>query len=85
MEGPPKTRKKRREKDVCDECHDRDIHIRGIEIVAWREEVVAVGCLVLSTGGGWALLARPWFVTPGEEDEEEFAEDVRGCNVEVVL
>ena len=36
-------------------------------------------------GGGGALFAGPGFVAPGEEDEEEFAEDVGGGDVEVVF
>lgn len=36
-------------------------------------------------GGGGPLGAGPGFVAPGEEDEEEFAEDVGGGHVEVVF
>ncbi len=34
---------------------------------------------------GGALLAGPGFMPPGEEDEEEFAEDIGGGDVEVVF
>lgn len=34
---------------------------------------------------GGALLAGPGFMAPWEEDEEEFAEDVGGGDVEVVF
>jgi len=36
-------------------------------------------------GGGARLGARPGFMAPWKEDEEEFAEDVGGGNVEVVF
>lgn len=31
------------------------------------------------------MFSRPGFVTPGEEDEKEFAEDVGGADVEVMF
>ena len=40
---------------------------------------------VCGGGGGGALFAGPGFVAPGEEDEEDFAEDVGSGDVEVVF
>ena len=86
MEGTAETGEERGEEDVGDECHDGDIHVRRIEIVAWGEEVVTIGGGVLGAGsGGGALLAGPGFMAPGEKDEEKLTEDVGGCDVEIVF
>ena len=86
MKSTAEAGEERGEEDVGDECHDWDIHVWGIKIVAGREEVIAVGSGVLGArSGGGALLAGPGFMAPGEKDEEKLAEDVGGCNVEVVF
>lgn len=87
MELSPKSGEEGGEEDVGDESHDGDVHVRGIEVFAGWQEVV--GCVCGRVGGGGlvrgALFAGPGSVTPGEEDEKEFAEDVGGCDVEVVF
>ena len=50
-------------------------------VVAWRRLLAGDG----GGGLGGPLGAGPGFVAPGKEDEEEFAEDVRGGDVEVVF
>lgn len=86
MKCPSEPSEEGGEQNVCDECHDGDVHIGGIDVIPWREEVVGVVGIGVGGGrGGRALFARPGFVTPGEEDEEEFAENVGGGDVEVVF
>ena len=83
MESAAQPREEGAEQDVGHEGHDGDVHVRGVEVVAGGREDVLVGGW--GGGGGRALRARPGFVAPGEEDEEEFAEDVGGGDVEVVF
>lgn len=86
MKSAPQARQKGGEEDVCDERHDGDVHIRGVEVVAGRKKVVAVGIVVRVLGDARGpLFTGPGLVAPGKEDEENFTEDVRGGDVEVVF
>lgn len=40
VEAPPQAGEQRREQDVRHECHDGDVHVRGVEVVARRQVVV---------------------------------------------
>lgn len=57
----------------------RDVHVRAVDVVPGRQipSLLAVGAD--------GLLAGPWLVPPGEEDEEQLVDDVRVGHVEVVF
>lgn len=56
-----------------------DIHVRAVDVIPWGQ---IPSFLAIRRG---TLLSRPRLVPPGEEHEEEFIDDVRVGDVEVVL
>lgn len=82
VEGAPQSSQQRREEDVGDEGHYGNVHVRRVDIFARR--------LIEQSGRGgsgirgMALLAGPGAMPPWEEDDAQFGEDVRVCDIEVV-
>lgn len=70
MKIPSQTCKKRRQQDVRDKCHSRNVHIGRIEIIARWEEVIGVSGGILGAGRGRALLTRPGLMPPWKEYKE---------------
>lgn len=91
MEVAPESSQQYRKQNVCDECHDGDVHVRRIEIVSRGQEHGRI--LLLDNLTVWSrrvashssLLAGPGLVSPWEEDESEFPQDIGVGDVEVVL
>lgn len=59
--------------------HTWDIHIGAVDVFSGREVPSILAILSDS------LLARPRLVSPREKDEEQFVDDVRVGDVEVVF
>lgn len=82
VEGAAETGEQGGEQDVGDEGHGGDVHVGRVWVFARRQ---VEGCAGGGGVGRVTLLARPWLVPPGEEDDAQFGEDVRVGDVEVVL
>ena len=90
MEISTEARQHRREKDIRDQRHDRDVHVRRVEVITRRGEhgrVLLLGDLAVGPGGcrEARLLARPRLMSPWEKHEDEFVQDVGVGDVEVVF
>lgn len=90
MEITPEARQHRRKKDIRDQRHDRDVHVRRVEVIPRRGEhgrVLLLGDLAVGPGGcrETRLLARPRLVSPWEKHEDDFVQDVGVGDVEVVF
>lgn len=69
-----------RQQYVCDEGHERDIHVGRVDIFAGWEELDCALTVIAS-----CLLPRPRSVSPGKEHDDELVDHVRVRDIEVVL
>lgn len=79
LELATKTSQEGGKQNVGNKSHDRDVHVRAVDVVARGQEPAL---LAIGTHG---LLARPGLVSPGEEDEQQLGDDIAVGNVEVVF
>ena len=90
MEIPAEARQHRREEDIRDQRHNRDVHVRRVQVISRRGEhgrVLLLGDLPVGPGGcrEARLLARPRLMSPWEKHEDEFVQDVGVGDVKVVF
>ena len=86
LEAPVQAGEEGGQEDVGREGHEGDVHVGGVEVLARGQEVGrGAGAGVRARGVEAGLLPGPRAVPPGEEDDEEFGEDVGVGDVEVVL
>lgn len=91
VEVPTESSQQYRQENVCHHSHNGDVHIGRVEIVSRGEEhggVLLLDDLAIrsgSIGRHSSLLAGPGLVSPREEDEPDFVQDVGVRDVEVVL
>ena len=79
LEGAAQPRQQRVQQDVRHECHQRDVHVRAVDVLARRQEEALLAVV------RQLLLARPGPVPPREQHQVQLVDHVAVRHVEVVL